>query len=169
MCYEQKHCLGSKICNFFSATPAISYKLSLAVLPNLSNCQFGLHFDSVELIQSSRCCWCWKKRDYLALNFDFDILTFFFVLSNAGVSQCMDSHLVSTWYSDIQVSLQVMMFSINSSPPSNPSRKLSTSVDKRAFGQGSNSLLPTSHRLCSCSIRHVNFFWQFLYQCLPFQ
>lgn len=41
---------------------------------------------------------------------------------------------------------------------------LSRSVDRRPFGQGPNLLEPTSHRVSTCSIRHVKNFWRLQFQ-----
>ncbi len=43
---------------------------------------------------------------------------------------------------------------------------LSRSVNGRAFDWWSNFLEPTYHRLSSCSICRLKFFWQFLHRCL---
>ena len=59
-----------------------------------------------------------KKTISMAVNFDLDILAFF-ILGDEGVFQCLDCRLVSTSYWNIQVSLLVMMFSINSGSTSN--------------------------------------------------
>ncbi len=113
--YEKMCCSGARstICFFTSST--ISYELALAVLSKPSNSKFGLQFDPLEPIQSSRCHWCKKKKKTvsIALNFDFHILTFF-ILGDTGGFQYMDCSLVSASYWNIQVSSQVMVFSINS-------------------------------------------------------
>ncbi len=72
----------------------------------------------------------------MALNFDFNILAFF-IFVDAGVFQCIDCHLFSTLYWNIQVSSQVM-FSFNSVFfYLTTQENLSRSVDGRAFGQES--------------------------------
>ena len=58
----------------------------------------------------------------MALNFDFDILAFFNIVG-ARVFQCIDCRLVLNLYWNVQVSSQVMMFSINSGSSSNLTRK----------------------------------------------
>ncbi len=51
-----------------------------------------------------------EKTISVTLNFDFDVLAFF-ILCNAGVFQFMYCYSVSTSYWNIQVLLQVMIFS----------------------------------------------------------
>ncbi len=76
-----------------------------------------------------------KKQVSTILNFEFNILVFFFILDNTGDFQYVDCQLVSTSYFNIQVSSQVMMVSINSGYSSNFSRKFEYIVDERAFDQ----------------------------------
>ncbi len=85
----------------------------------------------------------------MALNFDFNILAFF-ILDDAEVFQSIDCCLVSTLYWNVQISSQVMMFSINLGSTITSEENLSRSVDGRAFDKGSNFLGPTLHTLSSC-------------------
>ncbi len=104
----------------------------------------------------------------MALNFLFQHPSFFHSSRSRSFPKCVDCHLVSTSYWNIQVSLQVMMYSINSLYLT-CQENLSRSVDRRAFSQGSNFLGLTSHRLSSYSICNEKFFWLFLYRCLQSQ
>ncbi len=81
----------------------------------------------------------------------------------------MDCRLVSISYWNTQISPQVMMFFINSGSSSNLSRKSEQIFWWWNFRYGSDSLRPTSYWLASCSVRHVKFFWQFLYRRLQSQ
>ncbi len=138
---------------FYNST---CYELALTLLSKLWNSKFGLQFDPLEPIQSSWCRWYRKKKISVAFWFRHPRFCHY---CRCRCFPMHGLHLVSTLYWNIQVSSQMMMFSINAGSSSNHSRKSEQICWWMTFWSRSNFLRRTSHGLSLHSVHHVNFFW----------